>query len=346
METRLSDWSPESLLVVGNDAAGRLPTSWRGEISRLDIWDHALPQGTGADIIAGKPRAIGDNPRAAYDFSAPPFPDRYRFLPSLEWAARDIHDGPTSPAKSVLLNGSSWLVSDRPVTNLVEDIRKKNQFAIRVVCTPSEITGANGRIVSVSRGTGPVDLQIRQDDSNLVLWFRNALLTKRTLLAWYVPHVFTLNQQRDILFSYDGSVISLYIDGSRRPREYRLGPGTALARFFRKLKPGEINGYNDIYYFLVFFPGGALLGIAAQPMRSRGLHFSLCATFALLAPPFLIECALILASGHSISMRNVTFSIILSVAGWLWINADRRRFVKLSGFFQSCRVLADSTKNP
>jgi VanZ like family len=322
METRLGDWNPESLLVVGNDAAGKFPTSWKGEVFDLEIWDHALPRKTAQALSAGGMSETSEaSPQSAYDFLAPPFEDRFRFLPPLAWTLRAM---PQSGSKSIRLDGTSWLVSDAPVANLVADIRRKNQFAIRVVCTPSEGAGSDGRIISISRRTGPVDLQIRQDNSNLVLWFRNALSTKRALLAWYVPNIFTANQRRDILFSYDGSVVSLYIDGSRRPRQYRLGPGTGLAHLFRRVKPSELDGYNDVYYFLVFFPGGALWGIAGQPMRIRGIAGFIFAALALSLPPVLLACALILSSGRSASLRDIAFSVILSAAGWLWINADSR----------------------
>src|ERR1700691_4871901 len=41
-KTRLSDWDPQSILVVGNDASGKNP--WRGEIVLLQIWSRALPE--------------------------------------------------------------------------------------------------------------------------------------------------------------------------------------------------------------------------------------------------------------------------------------------------------------
>ena len=41
-ETRLSNWDPQCILVAGNDASGENP--WRGQISRLQIWNRALPE--------------------------------------------------------------------------------------------------------------------------------------------------------------------------------------------------------------------------------------------------------------------------------------------------------------
>jgi VanZ family protein len=318
-ETRISNWSSESLLVVGNDAIGKPSTSWKGDVLRLEIWDHALSRETSGELAPGKPMAaFPPAPQTDFDFSAAPYRDRSRILPSLEWTA---HAGPPT-ANTVRIDGSSWLLSAGPVTNLAANIQKNNQFAIRVVCTPSEVAGADGRILSISPRTGPADLQIRQDGSNLVLWFRSSLSARRPQIAWYIPNAFTANQRRDILFSYDGSVVSLYLD-SATPRLFRLGPGTALARLFRTVKPGEIDGYNDIYSFLVFAPGGALLGLAGGTLRGRYLLSLALPAVVILVPPVLLECALVLASGRAISVADVVFSTLLSVAGWLWIDADK-----------------------
>jgi hypothetical protein len=58
-----------------------------------------------------------------------------------------------------------------------------------------------------------VGLNLRQDDENLVFWFRTPLTVKLTSLAWNIPNVFAVNQARDILFSYDGSDLALFLDG-------------------------------------------------------------------------------------------------------------------------------------
>jgi glycopeptide antibiotics resistance protein len=42
MQTRLSNWDPQCVLNVGNDAAGQNP--WMGRVSRLQIWSRAIPE--------------------------------------------------------------------------------------------------------------------------------------------------------------------------------------------------------------------------------------------------------------------------------------------------------------
>jgi hypothetical protein len=324
-QTRLSNWDPHCLLTVGNDAAGQRSMGWQGEVLELQLWDRALPDTLATDLMAGgAPNDSSAVPVAAYAFTgSPPFRDQMKSLPELSWTSG-------TPARAdpneLMLDGKSWLASEAPASDLVADLQRTNQFAVRVVCRPTQAAGsADGRIVSLSRPSGLVDLTVRQEDANLVFWFRNPLSVKHALLAWYVPNVFATPQRRDILYSYDGSNLSLFIDGKRESHVYRLGPGTGLARMLRRVKPVELDGYADIYYAAVFSPAGVLLGIAARRLSARNIAGWSSLVFGLLAPPWLLEHLLISESGRFFSLQYVLLSLVLLCGSALWINADRRR---------------------
>jgi hypothetical protein len=214
------------------------------------------------------------------------------------------------------------------VAHLVKDFQQTKRFSIRVVCAPAEVEGSDGRIVSISQEQGLVNLAVRQEDANLVFWFRNPLSVRRALLAWYIPDIFILHQTRDILFSYDGSNLSLYIDGKKNPRIYQLTPGTGLAQVFRRVKPSELEGYNYIYYALLFIPGGSLIGIVARKITMQNFDEVLVLVIGLLVPAILLEFMLIWISGRTFSIGNLLLSILLPISGSLWINADRRPSIK------------------
>jgi hypothetical protein len=321
-ETRLSNWDPHCLLTVGNDAAGQRSTGWQGEVFELQLWDRALPDALATALTAGMaPNDTSAVPVAAYIFAdSPPFRNRMKPLPELSWASGA--PAPGDPEK-LILDGKSWLASEAPASDLAADLQKTNQFAVRVVCRPTQGAGSDGRIVSLSR-PGLINLAVRQEDANLVLWFRNPLSARHALLAWYIPDVFATDRRRDILYSYDGSNVSLFIDGKKEPQVYRLGPGTGLARVLRRVKTVELDGYADIYYAAVFFPAGVFLGIAARRLSSRHVIGWLSLAFALLAPPWLLEWLLISVSGRFFSLRYVLLSLVLACGSALWINADRR----------------------
>jgi hypothetical protein len=123
-------------------------------------------------------------------------------------------------------------------------------------------------------------------------------------LTWYFPAVFAPGRTRDILYTYDGSNLSLFIDGKEQPLTYRLGPGTALAKLVRRVKSGELEGYSYIY-----------------PPPRGAASFWLASAF--LIPAALLEWILVSTSGRSFSPKYLGLSLLLAVGSFLWVNSDR-----------------------
>jgi hypothetical protein len=318
--TRLRDWRLDALLVVGNDASGKFP--WKGTINAVQIWDLALRSEVAQQLSAGQAADTG-NPGLLvdYDFSAgPPFRDQRQISSELAW----FPSAPAAPASGLLvLDGASWLTSRVAVPDLTANLEKTNQFTVRVLCTPAEGRGGDGRIISISQPSGFPDLTLRQEDSSLSFWFRDPLSATHSILAWNFPKVFTAGSTRDILYAYDGSNLSLFIDGKQEPLTYRLGPGTALAKSLRLAKPAELEGYNYIYYILIFCLPGVVLGIATRnlpPPRAAAFLWLAC---GFLLPAILLEWILISTSGRSFSFDYLGLSVLIAVGGFLWINIDR-----------------------
>lgn len=320
-EMRLTNWKPDSLLLVGNPPEG--DSAWTGQVRLLQIWDRPVSNETASALASGGSLdAAGPGLRASYDFSAPsPFPDQLNFLPPLAWMP---HTPPQDAANSAVLNGVDWLSSEVPVPQLVEGFRKSNQFSIRLVCAAGEAGGTDGRIVSLSEPSGLTSLSLRQENANLVFWFRNFSSLKRSQMHWYFPDVFKLPQMRDILFSYDGSDLSVHIDGKLRLPVYRLGPGRGLALFIRKVRGSEINGYNLLYYILVFFAAGALFGLSMKSFATQRIATAVSLSTVFLLAPSLLELVLVSVSGRPFSFANIAVSICISICGTLWAQSDRR----------------------
>jgi hypothetical protein len=126
------------------------------------------------------------------------------------------------------------------------------------------------------------------------------------------------------LVSYDGSNLSVYVDGKRAPRKYELTPGAPLAQIIRHINAIELEGYTYIYYALVFVPGGFLLGIVTRRLTQPGVREALVMALAIVMPSILLEMLLVRISGRPFSLFNVFLSILFLIAGVIWINADRR----------------------
>jgi VanZ family protein len=317
----LRNWDPANLLVVGNNAQGEYP--WRGQLFRVQFWDRALSDRLARELTRGSPNAAAsDGLVGDFDFSGPtPLHDRRNLLPDLVWTPRTPAN---ADANSLVLDGDHWLVSKAPVSDFVRDVEKSNQFAVRVICMLAEPAEGDKRIVSISNSAGITNITLRQEDANLVFWFRNPLSVKRSLLALYTPKVFGATARHDILFSYDGSNLSLFIDGVQDTRAYQLGPGTTLAQLLIRVMPGELDGYRYIYGALVFLPAGVLLGFAARNWRSSPIATVALLTVGVCVPPAILEWILVGVSGRTFSPANFVLSVLLLVAGGLWINSDGR----------------------
>jgi VanZ like family len=323
--TRLSNWRADALLVVGNDASGKFP--WKGTVNAVQLWDLALRSEVVQQLLSG-PAVDTGNPGLLvdYDFSAgPPFRNQRQISSELAWTPR----APDNSGSGLLvLDGASWLTTNVAVPDLVANLQKTNQFTVRVVCTPAQVGGSEGRIISISQPSGFADLTLHQKDGNLVFWFRSPLSANHSILAWNFPGVFTVGQTRDILYTYNGSNLSLFIDGKEEPLTYRLGPGTALAKSARRVKSGELEGYSYIYYALIFCFPGAILGIAARNLDPPRVAAFLWLACGILIPGMLLEWILVSTSGRSFSVDYLGLSVLLAAASFLWINSDRWTLVR------------------
>ena len=150
-ESGLSNWNPDSLLVIGNDAAGK--NAWTGQIRLVQIGDRAISNDQVKRVLAAESVNITvPGLRASFDLSsATPLHDQLHFLPNLVWTPRIPAHLETN---SLVLDGSTWLSSSVNVADLIQDLRRSNQFTIRIVCTPGTTNGVDARILSVSQPSG------------------------------------------------------------------------------------------------------------------------------------------------------------------------------------------------
>ena len=312
MQSRLSNWKPDAILIVGNDASGRNP--WHGQIQSVQIWNRALPDGATAP-------GVPDQPIINYDFASLTSSIlQLRTTPELFWiptAPESVH-GP-----GLDLDGKSWLSTKTNAGDLIEGLNQTSQFTIRLICTPMDFADAWGRILYITDSNGVPDVMIRQENTSLGFGFRTPLSSRHAQLIWSVPGVFNDRRQRDLVYRYDGSNLSLTVDGQKQRVAFKLGPGAALARTIRRVKPSELEGYNIIFYAIIFFTAGAFAGFSAFFRRVRfGVPALRCSLLALCLAALVLECILVRISGRVFSPGNAALSAALGIAGYLWSMAD------------------------
>jgi VanZ family protein len=320
-ETSLSEWDPQSILVVGNDASGENP--WKGQVFLLQIWNRALPEQAMQRLSGRGPvEDVSAGLLASYDFTSPtPYQDQRNFLPALGWAPEQPR---VANVRATELDARSWLRTKSPVENLTREIKKSNQFTVHLVCTPAETEDVYGRIVSLSQSSNSVNFHLWQQASNFVFWFRNPLTETRSYLAWVVPGAFEAGKIRDIVAAYDGADAFLYVDGNREPRTYRLGPGAGLMHIFSQLKIPYLQGYIIFYEGLIFFPAGLLIGVEAGKWTGQKISGLWMLALGWAFPSVLLELLLAAMSGRRIWAMNIAVSLVFGVAGILLINVGGR----------------------
>jgi hypothetical protein len=314
-ETRLDDWNSDCFLVIGSRSTRR--HRWGGQLSKLEMWNRALPETTAERLTRGGLAESADDPLVSFDFQeAPPRQDNNaQLFVSLVPSSTEM---PNAAGNEDEFQGSSA----RPVADLIDRLKRANQFSIRAVLKPAEGAAFNGRIVSLSQPSGFLDLYLGQNSENLVFLFRNETFARRHTLVWKIPDVLASDRAHDVLFSYDGSDVRFYADGEEL-QSHALGPGTVLASRFRYPKQVELNGYRDIYYTLMFFPAGALLGIALAGPFWRWFDVAALGALDALLAPVLFEWILMHQSQSTFSFVNVCLSAGLVILGVLWVRTDR-----------------------
>jgi hypothetical protein len=314
----LHSWDGTSLLGVGA-TGGIWNVPWQGRVYSLALWDTALSSRVASRITSlAANQAPFPQPVSLYRFSGPPpFQDQFHSSPALDWQPPGV---PVRDNEQAFWDGGSWALTHAPVASLEQNIQTTGRFSIYLRCAPSS-TGVGARIISLGKPDQPSDLEIRQDFTDLSIWFRSRFSFYPDDLQWSVPNVFTANQVRDILITYDGAALNLYLDGRRIESDYHLGPWTSLAWRFIRLKTGQLKAYRYAFFAFMFFPVGGVVAFAWRKVRGVGPRLVLVA-LAVVLPPLLLELVLIASSNPAFSFDNVVMALVLLCFGWLWMNME------------------------
>ena len=324
-KTHLNNWDPNSYLIVGYDV--KEGTRWPGAVSLIQLWDYAVPAEQAIGLTgnaASRERFNAEpyrRPLASYNFAqASPISSDTGFLPSL--ISRPITTLPIKAISSRRNDASSVMMSETSVPVLSAAVKKSNQVAVLVDCAPSRGNDRDSAIFAVTNLSGESDFVLRQAGSSLAISFKNGLDSRKALLVWIVPDVFTPNVKHSVLFSYDGAEGFLHIDGKTVQKSYYLGPGAALVGAFIRIKTDELVAYSGLYDSLVFLPIGFLLGFALRIMPRGNLFYRLAICAGIFLPGILMEALLVGISGRPPSILQLSLSFALTFAGMLWMNLD------------------------
>lgn len=322
----LSNWKDTYPLLIGNETTGNRP--WRGSVTGLIIADvelsadevesivlDSLSHSTFRNHIVTAFRLTDCRPTDDKSSSDSNFVDLAGNVPALTRRSQppDYLSGQKPHPIS-----QTWLETVAPATALTHTIRDASQFTIAVtVQTQDTAQFGPARILSLSEDTLRRNFMLAQKGCDIVVRLRTPLTGENgTKPQLTVPAVFDDRQEHRIVVTYDGETLVVHVDGRRQPTTLSLSPVMAAMGLFSTPNAHNSNGYRAVYFGLVFFPVGFLLGIVfgnrGGYSRPRGLLI-----VASLLLPLAWEILTTVAGNQRIDFRDVTLGAgsILIAAG-------------------------------
>jgi len=301
--TNLSNWDLTFPLLLGNEKTGDRP--WHGRIYQVQIANRAISEQEVAHAFRdqGAFASIGGNLLCSFQFrDGKLFDKQSGLLPEIVWKG----GFPDGSKEALVLSDSYWLETSAPALELSRAIRRTNQFTLSATVAPLDLS-RNGpaRIISLSADPHHRNFTLGQEEGDLVFRLRTPLTGENgTNHELIVPEVFTTNEPRHLVVTYDGSVLVLYLDGVRHSKFLELGPGANLSDprslfYACERRPGKI-----LYYGLVFSPLGCLLALIVRRLRWPSGCSILVLAIGVCLPPYVLEKILVLVSGKFPSLEN------------------------------------------
>jgi glycopeptide antibiotics resistance protein len=280
--TSLNNWERSFPLAVGNEQGGNRP--WRGQIAGFQVLDQAV-----TDEALLQELAIGTVPEAVRSALVANFRsdgtvglrDSTGQQPDLVWQ-QPITAG-QSDAQVVTTTAEQWLSSEVPAEDMSRVISEASQLTL-VATVATADTGQDGpaRIISLSNGTLERNFTLGQQGPDLIFRLRTVGTGGNGALPYFIAsNVFADTNTHNLIVTYDGSTIRLYVDGEAYPYSLQLTPElTAIATILptdtsAAIGPHLMSANNRLllqlaYYSFICAPGAALLVMIAWAWRSRG----------------------------------------------------------------------------
>jgi glycopeptide antibiotics resistance protein len=315
----LSNWDAGFPLLIGNEATGN--RQWYGLVSDVFLMDRVLSREEAIAALEDREAFVNRNRLLGYySLKHGNYSDREGNLPELAW----IPGKPSAELPEGALPGDyGWLRTGEPVNNVTQAISRSSAFTIGATISAAYLDQEGpARILTISQSPYEYNLTIGQQGGSLVFRLKTPFMDRGgNEVAFHVPSFFTEFGTRQIIFSYNGSALVLYVDGTTDVYTASITPEAQLVW---ALSPGEIlinitrdTGayYRFYYYAIIFIPLGVLLGMAVlkygSPFRTQSAF--LAAGVAI--PPALLQILLSIAGERPLQGSGMLSGMLMTVSG-------------------------------
>jgi glycopeptide antibiotics resistance protein len=257
---QLSNWDVNFPLVVGNERTGDRP--WLGEISQLCLSDRAATTTEVSRILENKDscQAIANSFNASYHLKGTNnYPDTTGQLPNLTW-----HQKIPMPSfeRGITFTPANWLHTEQSIA-INEKIKNSSQFTISsIIASNDQKQNGPARIISISTDIYSRNLTLGQWGENLSIRLRTPFTgSNGTRAAFVVPKVFSDRQFHHLVITYDGQLLSAYIDSLESKKALEFNQENAVLFSLSPPFPFELHlnlfhakFYQFLFYALIFSP--------------------------------------------------------------------------------------------
>jgi glycopeptide antibiotics resistance protein len=315
----LSNWDAAFPLLIGNEATGN--RQWYGLVSDVFIIDRVLSREEAIAAFEDREAFVNRNRLLGYyTLKHGNYSDREGNLPELLWIPEKLA---AELPEGALPGDHGWLRTGEPVNNATQAISRSSAFTIGATISAAYLDQEGpARILTISQSPYEYNLTVGQQGGSLVFRLRTPFVDRGgSEVAFHVPGFFTDLAARQIIFSYNGSALALYIDGTT---DVYTASVTPEAQLVWALSPGEIlinitrdTGayYRFYYYAIIFIPLGILLGIAVlkygRPFRTQ----SALLVAGVAIPPVLLQILLSIAGGRVLQGSGVLSGALMTASG-------------------------------
>ncbi len=331
-ETSLNNWDKDYKLLLGNEQTG--DRQWQGYIYEVDITNTVM---TAKDInrfFSGEslPGLTGDSLIASYRLKGiGRYQDETGNLPDLIWRG----EPQDREGDGVSLGSGHWLETMTPASNLTQKITDTSQFTLGVKVATNDISQEGpARIISFSADTGNRNFTLGQKQKNLVFRLRTPLTGYNgNKPEFNVPSVFSSKRPHNLIISYDGSILRLYVDDINNFHFLALNPrGMTFSQIYQSGLAYHLLSYKFLYYALIFMPFGILLELLTKKDSRYFSGNTLFIIVCIILFSFFLDgiLAIIYGSGINIKVENLILSMILVALSLIIYRHTRSQLVSTS----------------
>ena len=194
---------------------------------------------------------------------------------------------------------------------LTQRIIETSQFTLMTtVATNETIQTGPARIVSLLKDPGHRNFTLGQEENDLIFRLRTPLAGANGIPQLIVHDLFSTTDQRNLIISYNGSVLQIYVDGANNFHVFEFSPGAVAFSYFFPIEVSTsfLRGCKIIWYAIIFIPLGILVSLNNKMMKRQITLINV----GILLPSFILESILVIVSGRDLILENILISMIFA----------------------------------